>query len=174
MWLHCYYVPYTVPKMCIRIQLHWSQKWHNTTVRTDSRQGSRNQKHYCFCQRLHWNRYDWNVISPDCLVPTKWVCFKQQSGQTPASVCIGFECRCNVSISMDTHVGWNVATCVCNVYPDKCWFAVLCQFWVQCSCSPNAEEIKESGKLGTSFLKLLTQSSSQPPSSCKPSDPHPS
>ena len=25
-------------------------------------------------QRLHWNRYDWNVISPDCLVPTKWVC----------------------------------------------------------------------------------------------------
>jgi len=26
------------------------------TVRTDSRQGTRNQKHYCLCQRLQWNR----------------------------------------------------------------------------------------------------------------------
>ena len=39
-----------------RLRLHWSQKRHNTTVRTDSRQGSINQKHYCLCQRLHWNR----------------------------------------------------------------------------------------------------------------------
>ena len=22
------------------------------------------------------NRFDWNVISPDCLAPTKWVCFE--------------------------------------------------------------------------------------------------
>ena len=60
----------------LRLRLHWSQKWHNTTVRTDARQGSRNQKPYCFCQRLHWNRFDCNVISPDCLAPTKWVCFE--------------------------------------------------------------------------------------------------
>jgi hypothetical protein len=32
-------------------------------------------------------------------------------------------------------VGLNVATCSCNVYPDKCWFAVLCRFWLQCSRS---------------------------------------
>ena len=34
---------------------------------------------------------------------------------------------------MDTHVGLNVTTRVCDVYPDKCWFVVLCRFWVQCS-----------------------------------------
>ena len=27
-------------------------------------------------------------------------------------------------------VGLNVATRSCNVYPDKCWFAVLCRFWL--------------------------------------------
>ena len=58
------------------VGLHWSQKGPNTTVWTDSRQGSRNQKHYCLCQRLYWNWYDWNVISLDCLAPTKWVCFE--------------------------------------------------------------------------------------------------
>ena len=57
----------------------------------------------------------------------------QQSGQIPAAVCIGFECRCNVSISMDMHVGLNVATHVCDVHPDKCGLAVLCRFWLQCS-----------------------------------------
>jgi len=46
---------------------------------------------------------------------------------------IGFECRCNGAISMGTHVGLNVATRVCDVYPDKCWFAALCRFWLQCS-----------------------------------------
>jgi len=60
----------------IRPRLHWSQNRHNTTVWTDSRQGSRYHIHYCLCQRPHWNRSDWNVISPDCLAPTKWVCFK--------------------------------------------------------------------------------------------------
>ena len=30
-------------------------------------------------------------------------------------------------------VGLNVATRSCNVYLDKCWFAVLCRFWLQCS-----------------------------------------
>ena len=34
---------------------------------------------------------------------------------------------------MDTHVGLNVATRVCDLYPDKCLFAVLCRFWLQCS-----------------------------------------
>ena len=34
---------------------------------------------------------------------------------------------------MDTHVGLNVATRVCDVYPDKCWFDVLCRLWVQSS-----------------------------------------
>jgi len=38
-----------------------------------------------------------------------------------------------VAISMDTHVGLNVVTRFYNVYPDKCWFAVLCRFWLQCS-----------------------------------------
>jgi len=37
----------------LRVRLHCSQNRHNTTVWTDSRQGSRNQKHYCLCQRLH-------------------------------------------------------------------------------------------------------------------------
>jgi hypothetical protein len=30
-----------------------------------------------------------------------------------------------------TVVGLNVATRSCNVYPEKCWFAVLCRFWPQ-------------------------------------------
>jgi len=34
----------------------------------------------------------------------------QQSSQIPAAVRLGFECRYNVAISMDTHVGLNVAT----------------------------------------------------------------
>jgi hypothetical protein len=37
-------------------------------------------------------------------------------------------------LAMDkTAVGLNVATRSCNVYPDKCWFAVLCRFWLQCN-----------------------------------------
>jgi hypothetical protein len=37
-------------------------------------------------------------------------------------------------VAMDkTVVGLNEATRSCNVYPDKCWFAVLCRFWHQCS-----------------------------------------
>jgi hypothetical protein len=59
-----------------RTRLYWSQNRHNTTVWTDSRQGSKYQTHYCSCQRLHWNRSDWNVISPDCLAPTKCACFE--------------------------------------------------------------------------------------------------
>jgi len=38
-----------------------------------------------------------------------------------------------VAVSMDTHVGLNVVTRSCSVYPDKCRFAVLCRFWLQCS-----------------------------------------
>ena len=55
----------------LRLRLHWSQKRHNTTVWIHSRQGSN-----CLCQRLHWNRSDWSVISPDCLASTKWVCLE--------------------------------------------------------------------------------------------------
>jgi len=36
---------------------------------------------------------------------------------------------------MDTHLGLNGATRVCDVYPDKCWFVVLCRSWLQCSCT---------------------------------------
>jgi len=57
----------------------------------------------------------------------------RQSGHTPAAVRIGFECRCNVAISMDTHVGLNVATRVCDVCSDKFRLTVLCPFWLQCS-----------------------------------------
>jgi len=39
-----------------------------------------------------------------------------------------------------TVVGLNVATRSCNVYPDKCWSAVLCPFWLQCSRSLIDEE----------------------------------
>jgi len=39
-------------------------------------------------------------------------------------------------VAMDkTVVGLNVATRSCNVHPDKCWIAVLCWFWLQCSHS---------------------------------------
>jgi hypothetical protein len=44
-----------------------------------------------------------------------------------------------VAISTDTHVGLNVATHSCNVYPDKCWFAVFCRFWLQCSRTLRAD-----------------------------------
>jgi len=73
------------------------------------------------------------MLSP----PTVWCqqsefVSSRQSGQIPAAVRKGFECCCNVAISMDMHVGLNVATRVCDVYPHKCWFAVLCRFWLQC------------------------------------------
>ena len=35
----------------VRPQVQWSQNRHNTTVWTDSKQGSRYQPHYCLCQR---------------------------------------------------------------------------------------------------------------------------
>jgi len=43
-----------VADLRLRSRLHWSQNRHNTTVWTDSRFGSRHQKHYCLCERLHW------------------------------------------------------------------------------------------------------------------------
>ena len=54
----------------VRPRLHWSQNRHNKTVWTDARQGSGNQLLYCFCQRLHWNRSDWNVVFQQ--LPTVW------------------------------------------------------------------------------------------------------
>jgi hypothetical protein len=74
------------------------------------------------------------MLSP----PTVW---RQQSefvssrlsGQILAAVRIGFESV----VAMDkTVVGLNVDTRSCNVYPDRCWFAVLCRFWLQCSLYP--------------------------------------
>jgi len=62
-----------MPKGAATLEPQTTQQ--NTTVWTDSRQGSRNQTHYCLCQRLHWNRSAWNVVSLDCLAETKWVCF---------------------------------------------------------------------------------------------------
>ena len=46
-----------------------------------------------------------------------------------AAVRKGFECRCHLAISIDTHVGLNVATRVCDLCPDKCRFVELCRFW---------------------------------------------
>jgi hypothetical protein len=54
----------------VRQWLHWSQNRHNTTLLTDSRQGSRSEPRYCLCQRLHCNRCDWNVVSLQ--LPTVW------------------------------------------------------------------------------------------------------
>jgi len=36
-------------------------------------------------------------------------------------------------VCLDTHVGLNVVRRFCDVYPDKCWFVVLCRFWHHCS-----------------------------------------
>ena len=80
------------------------------------------------------------MLSP----PTVWrqqseFVSSRQSGQIPAAVRIGFVCCCNgqniSNRSLDTHVRLNVATRFCVVYPDKCWFAVLCRFWLHCSRS---------------------------------------
>jgi len=65
----------------------------------------------------------------------------RQSVQTPAAVRIGFECHYSVAISMYTHVGLNVTTRVWDVCPDKCWFAVVCRFWLQCSHPPRHEVV---------------------------------
>jgi len=37
-----------------------------------------------------------------------------------------------------TVVGLNAA---CNVYPDKCWFVLLCRFWLQCSLTLSENEL---------------------------------
>jgi hypothetical protein len=82
----------------LRPRLHRSLNQHNTTFWTYSKQGSRNLPHYCLCQRLQWNRPDWNVVSQQ--LPTVW---RQQSGfvstrrpgQTLAAICIGYQWRCN-------------------------------------------------------------------------------
>jgi len=59
----CLKEAYARQQRYIRPQLHWSENRHNTTVWTDSRQGSGYQPHYCLCQRQRWNRSDWNAIS---------------------------------------------------------------------------------------------------------------
>ena len=81
----------------VRPRLQWSQNRHNTTVWTDSRQGSINHI-TVYVSDLHCNRSDWNVISQ------KWPTVRRQqsgfvssrhSGHIPAAVCIGFERCCN-------------------------------------------------------------------------------
>jgi hypothetical protein len=48
-----------------------------------------------------------------------------------------------VAVSLGTHVGLNVATRACNVCPDKCWFAVLYRFWLQCTRSLGEVRLQE-------------------------------
>jgi hypothetical protein len=66
------------------------------------------------------------MLSP----PTVWrqhseFVSSRQSGQILAAVRIGL----GVPLQWKkTVVSLNVATRSCNVYPDKCWFAVLCRF----------------------------------------------
>jgi hypothetical protein len=57
-----------------------------------------------------------------------------------------------------TVVGLNAATRSRNVYPDRCWFAVLYRFWVQCSRTLRrmAVLVHASGE-GLSQLKFLAQ-----------------
>jgi len=59
------------------------------------------------------------MLSP----PTDWrqkseFVSNRQSGQRTVAARIAIECRCSAAISMDTHVGLNVATRVCDAYPD--------------------------------------------------------
>jgi hypothetical protein len=60
---------------------------HNSLDRLQTRK--KKKKHITVCQRLHWNRYDWNVISQQ--QPNVWrqqsgVVSSRQSGHTPAAV----------------------------------------------------------------------------------------
>jgi hypothetical protein len=63
---------------------------------------------YCLCQRLHWNWYDWKVITPDCLAPTKWVCFKPTVW--PDTCCrahripVSLQCTKRLSVWTQPHV----------------------------------------------------------------------
>ena len=78
----------------LRPRLRRNQNRHNTTVWTDSRQWStRNQPHYCLCQRIHWNRSDWHVVCQQLMnVWTQQSKFlsSKQSGQITGAVCIAF------------------------------------------------------------------------------------
>jgi len=56
--------------LTLRLQLHWSQNWCSTSLWTDSRQGSKNQPHYCLWMRLHWNWSNWHVVPQP--LPTVW------------------------------------------------------------------------------------------------------
>ena len=69
------------------------------------------------------------MLSP----PTVW---RQQSLFRPDSLVrhlLQFAWDTGVAVSMDTHVGLNVATRVCDVCPDKCWSTVFCWLCLQCS-----------------------------------------
>jgi len=57
----------------------------------------------------------------------------RQSGQISAAVHIKIRVSLKWTKRTDTHLVLNVATSVCDIYPEICWFAVLCQLWLQCS-----------------------------------------
>ena len=46
-------------------------------------------------------------------------------------------------------VGLNAATRVCDVNPEKCWFAVLCWFWLQCSLTLRRNILPPTAKMVT-------------------------
>jgi len=78
------------------------------------------------------------MLSP----PTVWrqqseFVWNRQDGQTRTAVRVGFECRCSVAVSMDTRVGLNIATRVCDLCSDKRRFAVLGRVWLQCNRNRN-------------------------------------
>jgi hypothetical protein len=64
-------------------------------------------KNITVCQRLHWNRYDWNVISPDCLAHYKGSLFRADSLARYLLQCAQVS---NVVAMDKTVVGLNVAT----------------------------------------------------------------
>jgi len=102
----------------LRPRLHWNQNQHNTTVRTDSRQGSRYQPHYCLCQRLLWNRYDWNVTSqqrPNVWRPQSGFVSSRESGQIRASVCfVAMDKTYIIEILRDMRPLWDERGKNCN------------------------------------------------------------
>ena len=90
--------PTVQPDTCCSLpRVHWSQNRHNAAVWTDFRQSSSNQPHYCLSAATL------KPIRLECCLPTTAYSLAQQSGfvssrqsgQTPAAVCIRFECCCN-------------------------------------------------------------------------------
>jgi len=104
---------------------------------SDERQVKKNlrTKRQTFKKTLYiWRKGRWNLWKRGWWKnpkPTKTTCFWWVfTSLTISRLRIRSPC---VAISLDRHVGLNVATRACDVYPDKCWFDELCRFWLQCS-----------------------------------------